>query len=250
MIEADYIEPGRYADPNGNGITVTDQTPDGRYNVAYPGGAERVLSSGTIRRLYPLAAAVLALALLPAMAFGATPKQVRKAEAAVKHQTSALASIFGGGTPVRVACHSTSAIQIACVVTGAAGRSGGSTSAGETFTVTGGKLHGSGLESPAPASAASVRSPWKVRITNKAFAIMNAQGQALYRPDALDNEEPVVPGTNPNMGCEVYPQHRQYVVCDITAQVETANGPASATYNETFTIAHGQIAHYTGLKRA
>lgn len=98
MTHSDYIDvmPGnQYADKDGATITVTKQTPDGRFAVHHRHGDTYVLSGRTIRQLYPrivgavVAAAVLAFAGI-AQAKTA-PKMIAKAVATVKQQDAALA---------------------------------------------------------------------------------------------------------------------------------------------------------------
>lgn len=70
-MEQDYIEPGVYRDEQGTTVDVS-KAPNGRYEVDYGDGIKNVFSAATIRKCYPIAVVVAALALLPAVAFGAT----------------------------------------------------------------------------------------------------------------------------------------------------------------------------------
>jgi hypothetical protein len=81
-------------------------------------------------------ATVAVLALLPAIALAATPKQVRKAEAIVAHKIKAdpasNPALLGEPSSTRVVCRSTGTTTISCTI-GVAGVA--------TFTVAKGKLH-------------------------------------------------------------------------------------------------------------
>ena len=150
MMKQDYIELGPRADPNGNRIVVVEPTSDGRYEVEHPPLKGRmVMGAKTIRSLYPIVGAILALALLPAVAFASAKhlSPLKQAEKIVRGQVAVQVhpgydGIWGANpspplSSFKIAC-SRSGVTITCVAQPSSPVN--AIAMRETLTVTAGKV--------------------------------------------------------------------------------------------------------------
>lgn len=207
MTAQDHIAPGtRLADEQGQEITVTQHTPDGRYTVDYGSGVQGVLSGGTIRQLYRVLAlaAVLAFALCGVAQAAVSHKLLKEAKREFKTQVAAYTArgsgpVYLDGHPIpnlTYACHAASTLQqplagatgvITCSTDGWTGQYG----------VIGGKLVWDGYLEQRSTTSNSTPSDWNAPLARAASVKLSEH--AAWNA-VIENLNQIADSNNAEMG--------------------------------------------------